>query len=149
MDDPRFREIHEVLTATLCFPNGALASFGTAEQDRYRITGTDEIVEVEQGFRFETAPRLRVLKGGSVDEWQADRIGHFGAQTAYFPDCILTGTPPEADGAEGLADVRAVRAIEEAAKIGRVVKIGGPERNQRPSPNMVRKVPRTERRFML
>jgi predicted dehydrogenase len=131
-DDPRFREVHEALTAILRFPDGALASFscsfGAAEQDRYRITGTEGIIEVEQGFRFETAPRLRVLKGGSVEEWQAERIDHFGAQTAYFSDCILTRTPPEADGAEGLADVRALRAIEEAANTGRAVRIGGPSR---------------------
>jgi predicted dehydrogenase len=153
VDDPRFREVHEAHTAVLRFPNGALASFscsfGAAEQDRYRITGTDGIIEVELGFRFETAPRLRVLKNGSVEERQADRIDHFGAQTAYFSDCILTGTPPEADGAEELADVRTFRAIEEAAMTGRVVKIGGPERNQRPNPEMIRKVPVTDRRLVL
>jgi predicted dehydrogenase len=153
LNDTRFREIHEALTAILRFPNGALASFscsfGAAEQDRYRITGTTGIIEVEQGFRFETAPRLRILKGGSVEEWQADRIDHFGAQTAYFSDCILTGASPEADGAEGLADVRALRAIEEAAKTGRVVKIGGTERNQRPNREMIRKVSTTNRRLVL
>lgn len=153
VDDPRFREVHEALTTILRFPDGALASFscsfGAAEQDRYQITGTDGIIEVEQGFRFETAPRLRVRKGGSVEEWQTDQIDHFGGQTAYFSDCILTGTPPEADGAEGLADVRALRAIEEAAKTGRVVKIGGVERTQRPDLEMIRKVPITDRRLVL
>lgn len=83
LDGVQFHEVHEALTAVLCFPNGALASFscsfGAAEQDRYRITGTDRIVEVEQGFRFDTAPRLRILTGGSVEEWQAERIDHFGA----------------------------------------------------------------------
>lgn len=73
----------------------------------------------------------------------------FGAQTAYFSDCILTGASPEADGAEGLADVRALRAIEEAAKTGRVVKIGGTERNQRPNREMIRKVATTNRRLVL
>lgn len=151
--DPRFQEVHEALTTILRFPDGALASFscsfGAADQDRYRITGTEGILEVEQGFRFETAPRIRAIKGGAVEEWQPERIDHFGAQVAYFSDCILTGTPPEGDGAEGLADVRALRAIEEAARTGRAVRIGGPERNVRPGPGTVRRVPPTERRLVL
>jgi predicted dehydrogenase len=134
--DPRFREVHEALTTILRFPHGALASFscsfGAAEQDRYRITGTQGIIEVEQGFRFETAPKLRVLRGGSVEERQAERIDHFGAQATYFSDCIRSGTPPEVDGAEGLADVRALRAIEESARTSRAVRISGPERELRP-----------------
>lgn len=151
--DPRFREVHEALTAILRFPDGALASFscsfGAAEQDRYRITGTEGIIEVEQGFRFETAPKLQILKSGSTEEWQAERIDHFGAQTAYFSDCILNGTAPEADGAEGLADVRALQAIEEAARSGRVVSIGGAQREVRPGPRTVRKVATTSRRLVL
>jgi predicted dehydrogenase len=151
--DPRFQEVHEALTTILRFPGGALASFscsfGAADQDRYRITGTEGIIEVEQGFRFETAPRIRVRKGDSVEDWEAERIDQFGAQAAYFSNCILSGTPPEADGAEGLADVRALRAIEEAARTGRVVRIGGPEREARPGPRTVRRVAPTDRRLVL
>lgn len=151
--DPRFREVHEALTAILRFPNGVLASFtcsfGAADQDRYRITGTEGIIEVTKGFRLETAPHLRVLKDGSVEEWEAERTDHFGAQTGYFSDCIRAGTPPEADGAEGLADVRALRAIEEAAQTGRVVRIGGPERKRHPGSDTVRRVPTTDRRLVL
>jgi predicted dehydrogenase len=152
--DARFREVHEALSTVLSFPGGALASFtcsfGAAEQDRYRITGSEGIIEVEGGFRFETAPRLRIIRRGTdVEEWQAPRIDHFGAQAAYFADCILSGTPPEPDGAEGLADVRALRAIEEAARTGRRVEIGGPERERRPGPDTVRMVPVTSRRLVL
>lgn len=152
-EDARFREVHEALTAILRFPGGALASFacsfGAADQDRYRITGAEGIIEVERGFRLETAPRLRMIRGAVVEEWQAPRIDHFGAQAAYFSDCIRAGTPPEADGAEGLADVRALRAIEEAARTGQVVRIGGPERPRRPGPDTVRTVPVIDRRLVL
>ncbi|WP_210527617.1 Gfo/Idh/MocA family protein [Rubellimicrobium arenae] len=151
--DARFREVHEAMTALLRFPDGALASFtcsfGAAEQDRYRVTGTEGIIDVERGFRFETVPQVRIIKGGSVEEWQPESVDHFGAQTAYFSDCILSRTPPEPDGAEGLADVRALRAIEKSAQTGQVVQIGGAERVQRPGPDTVRRVPRTERRLVL
>ncbi|MBP1806666.1 Gfo/Idh/MocA family protein [Rubellimicrobium aerolatum] len=151
--DARFQDVHEGLTAILRFPNGALASFscsfGAAEQDRYRITGSDGIIDVERGFRFETVPKVRMIHAGGNEEWQPEPVDHFGAQTAYFSDCIRQGTPPEADGAEGLADVRALRAIEEAARTGRAVTIGGPERDRRPGPDTVRRISRTDRRLVL
>ena len=151
--DVRFGEVHEALTAVLRFPDGALASlscsFGAAGQDRYRITGTEGILEVERGFDLRTAPLLRMIRGAAVEEWEAPRIDQFGAQAAYFSDCIREGAPPEADGAEGLADVRALRAIEEAARTGRAVRIGGPSRERRPGPETVRMVPTTDRRLVL
>lgn len=151
--DPRFKEVHEALTAILRFPNGALASFscsfGAADQDRYRITGTDGIIDVERGFRFETAPRIRVLRGGREEVVEPERIDQFGAQVTYFSDCIRANAPPEPDGAEGLADVRALRAIETAARTGQVVTIGGPERRHRPGPGSIRRVPPTDRRLVL
>lgn len=151
--DPRFVEVPEALTAVLRFPGGALASFacsfGAADQDRYRVAGTEGLLEVQPAFRFETAPRLRLTRGSEVEDWEAPRLDQFGGQTAYFSDCILSGTPPEADGAEGLADVRALRAIEEAARTGQRVPIGGAPRPRRPGPDTVRRVPVTDRRLVL
>lgn len=151
--DPRFGEVAEALSAVLRFPGGGLASFacsfGAASHDHYSIQGSEGRIDVEQGFRFPTAPRLRLTRGTEVSEWEAPRIDQFGAQTAYFSDCILAGTPPEADGAEGLADVRALRAIEEAARTGRRVAIGGGPRTRRPGPDTVRRVAVTDRRLVL
>jgi hypothetical protein len=54
------------------------------------------------------------------------QIDHFGAQVAYFSDCIATGTPREADGEEGLADMRALIAIERALLTGQPQPIASP-----------------------
>ncbi len=86
--------------------------------DNYRVVGTSGDLELDPGFRFETATRLRLRRDGKVVETQFPQIDHFGAQVGYFSDCIRSGTPPEADGEEGLADMRALIAIEKAASTG-------------------------------
>jgi hypothetical protein len=42
---------------------------------------------------------------------------------SYFSDCILRNKEPEPSGAEGLADVRIVRAIYKFAASGRAVEL--------------------------
>src|SRR2546430_1207281 len=100
-------------------------------------------------FSFETATRLRLRRDGKIVETQFPQIDHFGAQVGYFSDCIRSGTPPEADGDEGLADMRALIAIERAASTGIPQAISAQPRSRRPTPEMVRLTPITERRLVL
>jgi len=152
-DDPRFGEVDASVAATLRFPSGGLAqfvaSFGAAAVDSYRVVGTLGDLELDPGFRFETATRLRLRRDGKIVESQFPQIDHFGAQVAYFSDCIRAGTPPEADGEEGLADMRALSAIERAAATGEPQAISSTPRARRPSLDMVRLVPVTDRRLVL
>ena len=152
-DDPRFGEVEATIAATLRFPSGGLAqfvaSFGAAAIDSYRVVGTSGDLELDPGFRFETATRLRLRRDGMTTETQFPHIDHFGAQIAYFSECIAAGTPPEADGEEGLADMRVLRAIERAAATGLPQAISTPARSRRPNPEMVRLVPVTDRRLVL
>ena len=151
-DDPRFAEVEGTIGATLRFPGDRIAqffaSFGGAEIDMYRIIGTEGEITLEPGFRFESATKMRISKGSEVTEQKFPQTDHFGAQTAYFADCIQTGTRPKADGEEGLADVRALRAIERAAETGTLQKIETPSRNRHPTPDMVRLIPVTDRRLV-
>lgn len=151
-DDPRFREVEASIAATLRFPSGGLAqfvaSFGAADVDNYRVVGTTGDLELDPGFRFETATKLRLRRGGEIREIQFPQIDHFGAQVEYFSDCIEAGTPPEADGEEGLADLRALVAIEAAALTGQPQTITSPPRTRHPTPDMVRVTPVTDRRLV-
>jgi predicted dehydrogenase len=152
-DDPRFSEIDASVAAMLRFPSGGLAqfvaSFGAVEVDNYRVVGTSGDLELDPGFRFETATRLRLRRDGKIVETQFPQIDHFGAQVAYFSDCIRSRTPPEADGDEGLADMRALIAIERAASTGVPQAISAQPRCRHPTPNMVRLTPTTDRRLVL
>jgi predicted dehydrogenase len=152
--DPRFLEVEGTISATLRFPGDRLAhftaSFGANLTDSYKITGTEGEIEVAPGYRFETATRIRLLRAGTcVAEKSYPQYDHFSGQTAYFSDCILKGERPEADGEEGLADMRVLLAIEAAAKTGTVQKISSPERPRHPAPDMARSFPPVEKRLML
>lgn len=152
-DDPRFADIDASVAATLRFPSGGLAqfiaSFGAAAVDNYRVVGTSGDLELDPGFRFETATRLRLRRDGKIVETEFPQIDHFGAQVAYFSDCIAARTAPEADGEEGLADMRALLAIEKACLTGLPQRISTPPRPRHPTPDMVRLAPVTDHRLLL
>mgnify|MGYP002382141026 CR=1 FL=1 len=152
-DDPRFSEIEESLGAVLRFPGDALAtitvSFNAADVDTYRVVGTEGEIEMQPGFRFETPTRMYLRKGGAENVTTFPEIDQFGGQIAYFSDCILTGRPPVPDGIEGLADVRALLAIEQAAKSGMPQLVQSAARASGPTPEMIRLVDRTTRRLVL
>jgi predicted dehydrogenase len=82
------------VAATLRFHSGGLAqfaaSFGAADLDNYRVVGTLGDLELDPGFRFETATKLRLGRNGKIIETPFAQIDHFGAQVAYFSDCIAT-----------------------------------------------------------
>lgn len=151
-EDARFGEIDATVCAMLRFPSGGLAqfivSFGAAEIDSYRVVGTHGDLELDPGFRFETATRLRLRSKGEVVETRFPRTDQFGAQVAYFSDCIASRTPPEPDGEEGLADMRALIAIERAAATGQAQPIASLPRRRHPSADMVRLTEPTGRRLV-
>jgi len=152
-NDPRFTEVEESIGATLRFPNGGIAqfvaSFGCAGIDQYRIVGSEGEISLNPGFRFETATRMRLTRGAETTERVFPQTDHFAGQTAYFAECILNGTRPESDGEEGLADMRALLAIERAANTGAPQPISNPPRPRHPTPDMARVLPVTDRRLML
>ena len=152
-DDPKFAEVEATIAALLRFPGGEIAhftvSFDSDATNSYRIIGTTGEIEMQRAYEFQTSPRLVLRKGGTEQVMEFDDVDHFGAQTAYFSDCIRTGKRPMPDGAEGLADVRALLAIEAASRTGQAQKIEGPAMVASPEPSMVRNVPRTDRRLVL
>jgi predicted dehydrogenase len=151
--DPRFAEIEATIAATLRFPSGGIAqfiaSFGAGEVDNYRVVGSKGDLELDPAFKFDFAMKMRLRRDGVTIETTFPQIDHFGAQVAYFSDCIAAGTPPEADGAEGLADMRALIAIEAAARTGTPQHINSPPRLRHPTPDMVRMAPVTTHRLLL
>lgn len=150
--DPRFREVEGSMAVILTFPQERLAqfifSFEADDTDTYRIIGTKGEITVEHCYDFHFSPRIWQSNGYERKEIEVPDSDHFGGQAAYFSDCILTGTRPIPDGEEGLADVRALLAIEAAAKTGQPQNIATSERNRHPSSETIRIVPRTDRRLV-
>ena len=153
VDDPRFSEVEETIAATLMFPKGRIAqfcaSFGAADLDVYRIVGTAGEIAVEQAYDFKTPTRVRIVRGGEIIEHTFPQVDQFAGQIDYFSDCIATGARPEADGEEGLADVRVLRALERSAATGAPQTVNAPARPRHPEAGMARAFTPTDRRLML
>jgi glucose-fructose oxidoreductase len=121
-EERRFDEIDEMFTVCMRFPDERLATFtvsyGANPIDAYRVVGTLGDLEVSPGFGFTEPLRHRLTIGTEVSEKRFLKTDQFGAETKYFSQCILDGRDPEPDGEEGLADIRVLRAIEEALEAG-------------------------------
>ncbi len=127
-DDPRFREVPESVAFTLKFPSGVIAtcdcSFGTAESRRFRVQGAGGVLHMDRAFAYR-GQRLFLDKGGRDAELKLDPVNHFAAEMDHFSECVRADREPRTPGEEGLADMRVIAAIEEAAKSGRSVRVRG------------------------
>lgn len=152
--DPRFAEVEETIAVTLRFPGERfgqfIVSFGSDAVDMFHVAGTAGVITMDPAYAFQTETDLTVRKDEAVVlRKTAPVVDHFGAQTAYFSDCILNGWRPKPDGQEGLADVRALRAIDRAAETGLPQQVGSPQQTSAPGPDTARVVPRTDYRLVL
>ena len=153
VDDPRFREVEETIAATLIFPEGRMAqfcaSFGAEQLDMYRIAGTEGEIAVESAYDFQTDTIVQLTRGKEVTEHRFAQTDQFAGQTGYFSDCIMANASPEADGEEGLADVRILKAIEKSAQTGTAQNVERKPRPCHPTNEMVRKFEPTTKRLLV
>jgi predicted dehydrogenase len=149
----RFKEIEEMVSVLLRFPGDRIAtftaSFGAESIDEYRIVGTKGDLQVQPAFLFGLGLGHRLTVGGRTRQRQFPEIDQFGAETKYFSECILRDREPEPDGEEGLADVRAMLAIETAIRTGRPQRIAPSQRPRHPTLDQIRKVEPTRKRLLV
>jgi len=128
----------------LRFPDDRIAtftvSFGAADIDEYRVVGTKGDIHVQPGFLFGCSLGFRLTADGRTEERQFPETDQFGAEAAYFAECILTDRDPKPDGEEGLADVRVVIAVEDAIRSGRPQRIPDLVRPRHPTLDQLRLV---------
>src|SRR5258706_8380431 len=67
-DDQRFKDVHEGMSVLLKFPGERVAqfivSFGSYEEDVYRIVGTKGHIELRDGYEYQGPRELHVSSGG-------------------------------------------------------------------------------------
>ncbi len=137
-DDPRFREVHESIAATLRFPGERLATiaigFGAADVGWYEVLGSKGWVRVDPAFEYADELRWTALLDGRERKRRFKKRDQIAAEISAFSDCVLDGREPEPSGAEGLADVRIVRAIQRSLSTQRPVRFEDFQPVQRPAP---------------
>ncbi len=151
--DPRFSEIDASFAVTLRFPGDRLAqffcSFGSGTSESIRIIGSNGELILDPAFKFDSTLRMSVRHGLPENSVVFEPVDHFAGQIAYFSDCIQAGERPAADGEEGLADMRALLAIDQAVRTGETVRLNPLQHRAGSKEGTVRSFARTTRRLLL
>ena len=133
----RLDEVEESVSCWMRFPHERLASFtasfGGAKVSSYRIAGTKGELAVDPAYEYAKPLKHRLTIDGEVRERRFAKRDQFAPELLYFSDCILQNRDPEPSAAEGLADVRIIRALYRAAESGRPVALEPYEKRERPS----------------
>jgi len=143
--DQRFREVDEMATAWLEFPDGRLAtfvcSFGATDVSAYEVVGTKGYVRMDPAYEYVGDLRQNSLLNGKSRSRRYERRDQFAPELLYFSDCVLNDRDPEPSGLEGLIDVALIEALYRSAKTGRPVSLSLPDKKQWPSRDLVIKRP--------
>jgi len=113
---------HDTINVTLRFPGDRMAqfvvSYAAAGVDCYKIVGTKGDIEVDPAYTWGSGVKIayKTKISDKEDSKTFAETDHFGGETEYFSECILKNVDPEADGEEGLLDVRVIVAIKESLK---------------------------------
>ena len=122
-NDPRFTEVEENVLFQLRFPGGILAnctsSYGGGF-NRFRVTKPRSSAELDPASSY-TGLRMRVFRGGAIEERVLPQRDHFAAEMDHLAECVLNDTAPLTPGEEGLKDMKVIAAIYEAARTGKPV----------------------------
>lgn len=135
--EKRFREVDEMSTVLMRFPNERLAqftcSFGAADVSSYRIVGTQGDLRMEPAYEYAEPLQRTLTAGGKSKIKRYKKRDQFAPELIYFSDCILRNRLPEPSGMEGLADVQIIQAILRSAETGQPVTLEHAEKGQRPT----------------
>lgn len=135
--EERFREVEEMASCLLRFPEDRLASFtssfGAAPVSEYEVVGTKGSLRLDPAYDFNKALKHYVTLEGKTKPQTFPKRDQFAAEMIAFSNCLIRGEQPEPDGYEGLADVRVIRALYRSAEEGRPVKLDPFERTRRPT----------------
>ena len=133
----RFKEVDEMFSAILRFPNERLASFttsfGAADISAYQIVGTEGDLKVDPAYEFAADLKHRLTIKGKTRERSFPKRDQFAPELIYFADCVINDNEPEPSGKEGLADVRIIRALYRSAANGTPVSLDEFEKERRPT----------------
>jgi predicted dehydrogenase len=115
------------------WPAGAICRQpGGSERIEFSAVGSRGDLFVDSAFDYQGERRHLLTVDGKTEERRFPRQDQFAPKLVYFSRCVRHDTDPEPDGREGLADVRVLVAIAQAATSGRSVKLATLPRTRRP-----------------
>ena len=132
---------HDTVAVTLRFPGERMAqftvSYATASSEFFEFVGTKASVHASPCFMF--GPKIGITYVEKTSDGSKthsfDPVEQFGNETQYFSDCILNDRHPEADGEEGLLDMRVLAAIERSLDTGETITLDPASRSRHVEPD--------------
>ncbi|MEH3123253.1 MAG: Gfo/Idh/MocA family oxidoreductase [Sphingomonas phyllosphaerae] len=127
-NDPRFREVEDMIEWTLEFPSGAIAgcqSMYSANQNHILLMGSKGRVELEPATRYDGNHLWTGRDGREQEVTPPPGPGktQFAGQLDHLSQCVIDGREPIVSGEEGLRDMRIVEAIYRSAREGRTIRL--------------------------
>lgn len=136
-DQRRFREVGEMASVVMRFPDERLAtfscSFGAAKVSAYELVGSEGHLRVDPAYELADELKHVLTVNGKPREKSFPKRDQFAPELLYFSDCILQDREPEPCGREGLIDVRIINALYRSVETAQVVKLPRLRKNVRPT----------------
>jgi len=147
--DPRFANTDEMTSVILRFPRDRIAQFtashGAAPVSEFRVLGTRGDLHLDAAYGYHQKSEETLTIDGKTKETTTPQHDQFAAELLYFSKCILEDLEPEPSGEEGLADVRILESIVQAAALGRTITLTPIQRDQRPNARLEIRKPATSK----
>ena len=131
-DDPRFKEVEDIVTFQLRFPSGVIANLATGysfhETRRYKVLAESGTFGLDPAFSYRGLRAQVAHAKGSVEVREEPKIeekDQFVLELDHMAECVKENKTPYTPGEEGLQDHRIMAAIYQSAREGRVVKLPG------------------------
>ena len=132
-NDPRFREVEDLISFTLRFPSGALAncssSYGLHQARRLRVYGTEASFNLDHAFDYH-GQKLEISRlTEEIEHAETLQIpfkDQFALELDHFAECVKQNLNPYTPGEEGLQDHLIMEAIYKSAQTGRPVTVPPP-----------------------
>jgi len=137
---------HDTVAVTLLFPDERTGqftvSYATASSEGFDLVGTKASIHASPCFMFGPTTGIAYVEKTSEGskEHKFDPVEQFGNETQYFSDCILNDREPEANGEEGLFDMRVLAAVERSLETGETVKLKPATRSRHVQPDQALKL---------
>jgi predicted dehydrogenase len=127
--EQRFREVAEMTSVIMRFPDDRLAtftcSFGAERIQTYQIAGTKGDLRVELAYSTQGPIKHILTVDGKPQEHTFESHNQVVAELVYFSNCVMQNKEPEPSGTEGLIDVRIIRALYRSIETGDFIKLDG------------------------
>jgi predicted dehydrogenase len=136
--DPTRFDFDDTVAVTLKFPKARIAAFtltyNGGDVDDFRIVGSKGDLFSQPAYQVGLATEHTKTVAKKKHTQTFKKTDQFGGELKYFSDCILNDHTPEADGEEGLLDVRVIAAIEQSLQTGQPQVLAPYHRSRRPTP---------------